>query len=141
MYLVAVMDWAGRQVFSCRLSNTFDSRFCVDAFKEVLCRYGAPDIFNSDQGGLFISKAFTGVLKQSQVRISMDGKGRLKNNIVIEQLWRPLKYERIYLKAYETGVELFKNSADWFNCSTRAENIHRLTNKHSTPCITKLLSH
>lgn len=66
MYLVAVMDWAGRQVLNCRLSNTFDSRFCVDAYKEVLYRYGAPDIFNSDQGGLFISKAFTGVLKQWQ---------------------------------------------------------------------------
>ena len=109
MYLVAIMDWASRKVLGWRLSNTLDSRFCVDALKEALCRYGAPGIFNSDQGGQFTSEAFTGVLKQWQVRISMDGKGRFRDNIFIERLWRTLKYERIYLRAYETGAELFKD--------------------------------
>ncbi len=115
MYLVAIMDWASRKVLSWRLSNTLDSRFCVDALKEALCRYGAPEIFNSDQGGQFTCETFTNVLKQWQVRISMDGKGRFKDNIFIERLWRTLKYERVYLRAYESGSELFKDLSDWFN--------------------------
>lgn len=115
MYLVAIMDWTSRKVLSWRLSNTLDSRFCVDALKEALCRYGAPEIFNSDQGGQFTCEAFTNVLKQWQVRISMDGKGRFKDNIFIERLWRTLKYERVYLRAYESGSELFKDLSDWFN--------------------------
>ena len=115
MYLVAIMDWASRKVLSWRLSNTLDSRFCVDALKEALRGYGAPGIFNSDQGAQFTSEAFTKVLKQWQVRISMDGKGRFKDNIFIERLWRTLKYERIYLRGYETGAELFKDLTEWFN--------------------------
>lgn len=98
-----------------RLSNTLDSRFCVNALKALLCRYGAPEIFNSDQGGQFTSEAFTGVLKQWQVMISMDGKGRFRGNIFIERLWRALKYERVYLRAYETRTELFKDLTDWSN--------------------------
>ncbi len=115
MYLVAIMDWASRKVLSWRLSNTLESRFCVEALKEALNQYGAPEIFNSDQGGQFTSEAFTEVLKQWQVRISMDGKGRFKDNIFIERLWRTLKYERIYLKSYETGTELAKDLTDWFS--------------------------
>jgi putative transposase len=130
MYLVAIMDWASRKVLSWRLSNTLDSRFCVEALKEALYRYGAPEIFNSDQGSQFTSEAFTGVLKQWQVRISMDGKGRFKDNIFIERLWRTLKYERIYLRAYETGAELFKDLTDWFtwyNASRKHTSLDKQT--------------
>lgn len=114
MYLIAIMDWATRKVLSWRLSNTLDTRFCVEALKEALCKYGAPEIFNTDQGCQFTSEAFISVLKSWNVRISMDGKGRFKDNIFIERLWRTLKYERIYLKTYETGTELFKDLTNWF---------------------------
>lgn len=119
MYLVAIMDWATRKVLSWRLSNTLDTCFCVEALKEAILKYGAPEIFNSDQGCQFTSESFTKLLKQWNVRISMDGKGRFKDNIFIERLWRTLKYERIYLKAYETGTELKKDLKDWFNWYNR----------------------
>lgn len=115
MYLIAIIDWATRKVLSWRLSNTLDTHFCVAALKEALFKYGPPEIFNSDQGCQFTSEAFTSVLKQWNVRISMDGKGRFKDNIFIERLWRTLKYERIYLRTYETGTELSKDLTDWFN--------------------------
>ena len=115
MYLIAIMDWATRKVLSWRLSNTLDTRFCVEALKEALFKYGAPEIFNTDQGCQFTSEAFTTVLKTWNVKISMDGKGRFKDNIFIERLWRTLKYERIYLKTYETGAELSKELTYWFN--------------------------
>lgn len=115
MYLVAIMDWHSRKVLSWRLSNTLDTRFCVEALKEALLKYGAPDVFNSDQGCQFTSEAFTSVLRQWNVKISMDGKGRFKDNIFIERLWRTLKYERIYLRTYEIGTELSKDLTDWFN--------------------------
>jgi putative transposase len=115
MYLIAIMDWATRKVLSWRLSNTLDTRFCVEALKEALFKYGAPEIFNTDQGCQFTSEAFTSVLKTWNVRISMDGKGRFKDNIFIERLWRTLKYERIYLKTYETGTQLFKDLTIWFS--------------------------
>jgi putative transposase len=115
MYLIAIMDWSTRKVLSWRLSNTLDTRFCVEALKEALFKYGAPDIFNTDQGCQFTSEAFTSVLKAWNVKISMDGKGRFKDNIFIERLWRTLKYERIYLKTYETGPELSKDLTYWFN--------------------------
>lgn len=114
MYLIAIMDWATRRVLSWRLSNTLDTKFCVEALKEALFKYGAPETFNTDQGCQFTSEAFTSVLKTWNIRISMDGKGRFKDNIFIERLWRTLKYERIYLKAYETGAELFKDLTIWF---------------------------
>lgn len=115
MYLIAIMDWASRKVLSWRLSNTLDAHFCVEALKEALLKYGAPEIFNSDQGCQFTSEAFTSVLKTWNVRISMDGKGRFKDNIFIERLWRTLKYERIYLEDYETGTELSRDLKVWFN--------------------------
>lgn len=115
MYLIAIMDWATRKVLSWRLSNTLDTRFCVEALKEALFKYGAPEIFNTDQGCQFTSEAFTSVLKTWNVKISMDGKGRFKDNIFIERLWRTLKYERIYLRTYETGTELSKDLTYWFN--------------------------
>ena len=97
LYLVAIMDWATRHVLAWRLSNTMDSRFCIEALREALARYGKPAIFNTDQGSQFTSLDFTGVLKNAEIAISMDGRGRCLDNIFIERLWRSLKYEAVYL--------------------------------------------
>src|SRR5262252_3018031 len=103
LYLVAVMDWASRAVLSWRLSNTMDVSFCVAALEEALLRFGKPEIFNTDQGSQFTSAAFTGVLEQAGIQISMDGRGRWMDNVFIERLWRSLKHEEIYLKGYADG--------------------------------------
>jgi putative transposase len=105
LYLVAVMDWASRRVLAWRLSNTLDAEFCVDALEEALVRHGRPEIFNTDQGSQFTSAAFTGLLVEHGVAISMDGKGRFLDNILIERLWRSLKYEEVFIKAYATVAE------------------------------------
>lgn len=103
LYLVAVMDWASRKVLSWRLSNTLEASFCVEALEEALALFGAPEIFNTDQGSQFTSDDFTSVLKNAGVRISMDGKGRWMDNVFIERLWRSLKYECVYLAEYDSG--------------------------------------
>ena len=115
LYLVAIMDWASRKVLSWRLSNTVDADFCVSALEEAMARYGTPEIFNTDQGSQFTSDAFTHVLKEAGVRISMDGKGRWMDNIMIERLWRSLKYECIYLHAFETGSEVRQGLTRWID--------------------------
>ena len=106
MYLVAIMDWYSRRVLSWRVSNTLDTDFCIDALEEALKRFGAPEIFNTDQGSQFTSEAFTGVLRDYRIAISMDGKGRWVDNVFVERLWRSVKYEDVYLRAYETPAEL-----------------------------------
>ncbi|HHG3104801.1 TPA: IS3 family transposase [Vibrio parahaemolyticus] len=105
LYLVAIIDWYSRKVLSWRLSNTMDTSFCIEALEEALKHYGPPDIFNSDQGSQFTSSEFTQKLTAHGVRISMDGKGRWVDNVFIERLWRSLKYEEVYLKAYTTPRE------------------------------------
>jgi len=105
LYLVAVMDWASRAILAWRLSNTMDTRFCLDALEEALARYGKPEIFNTDQGSQFTSAAFTGKLAAHGIRISMDGRGRYLDNIFIERLWRSLKHENVYLMGYADGRE------------------------------------
>ena len=100
-YLVAVMDLYSRKILSWRLSNTLDSRFCVEALEEALRKYGKPNIFNTDQGAQFSARAFTGVLELHNIQISMDGKGRWIDNVFIERFWRSLKYEEVYLYAYD----------------------------------------
>jgi len=100
-YLVAIMDWHTRRVLSWRLSNTMESSFCVDALEEALSRFPAPEIFNTDQGAQFTADVFTGLLRRRGIRISMDGKGRCLDNVFIERLWRSLKYEEVYLYAYD----------------------------------------
>lgn len=102
MYLTVVMDGYSRRVLSWRVSNTLDSAFCIAALEEALARYGAPEIFNTDQGCQFTSEAFTAVLKAHHIAISMDGKRRWVDNVFVERLWRSVKYEDIYLRAYET---------------------------------------
>lgn len=102
VYLVAIVDWYSRRVLAWRLSNTLTTDFCVDALQEAIARYGQPDIFNTDQGSQFTSAEFTGVLKQHGIRISMDGKGCWRDNVFVERLWRTIKYEEVYLKAYDS---------------------------------------
>jgi putative transposase len=104
-YLVAIMDWHSRRVLSWRLSNTLDASFCIEALQEALSRFRRPEIFNSDQGSQFTSADFTAVLLAAGVKISMDGKGRCIDNVFVERLWRSLKYEDVYLKAYTNLVE------------------------------------
>jgi putative transposase len=103
LYLVAIMDWFSRKVLAWRLSNTMDADFCVTALEEAIARFGKPDIFNTDQGSQFTSFAFTNTLKDADIRISMDGRGRWMDNVFIERLWRSLKYECVFLNAFETG--------------------------------------
>ena len=113
VYLVAVMDWFSRRVLAWRLSTGMETGFCVEALQEALDRYGSPEIFNTDQGVQFTSEAFTGVLASSGIRIRMDGKGRYLDNIFIERLWRSLKYEDIYIKAYASVAEARRGIGDW----------------------------
>jgi putative transposase len=104
-YLVAIMDWYSRRVLAWRLSNTLDTSFCVAALQEALDRFGQPDIFNTDQGAQFTAEAFTSVLLERDIKISMDGKGRCIDNIFVERLWRSVKYEEVYLHAYDNVAE------------------------------------
>jgi len=113
LYLVAIMDWASRKVLAWRLPNTMDAEFCVAALRDALSRFGKPKIFNTDQGGQFTSADFTGALRDAGVRISMDGLGRWMDNVFIERLWRSLKYECVYLNAFETGSELRAGLGRW----------------------------
>ena len=118
-YLVAVMDWFSRKVLSWQVSNTMDGAFCIEALEEALLNYRKPTIFNSDQGAQFTANAFTGCLKQAEVQISMDGRGRCYDNIFIERLWRSLKYELIYLKAFDDGKHLTQEVNTWFHWYNR----------------------
>jgi len=102
VYLAAVMDWHSRRVLAWRLSISMDTSFCAEAVEEAVARYGTPEIFNTDQGSQFTSSAFTSMLLGQGIRISMDGKGCWRDNVFVERLWRSIKYEEVYLHAYET---------------------------------------
>lgn len=115
MYLVAILDWHSRRVLSWRVSNTLDTEFCIEALQEALQRFGTPEIFNTDHGAPFTCEAFTaGLLKDQGIAISMDGKGRWVDNVFVERLWRSVKYEDVYLRAYETPAALRKGLARYF---------------------------
>jgi putative transposase len=130
LYLVAIMDWHSRKVLSWRLSNSLDAAPCVEALEEALANYGTPEIFNSDQGCQFTSEDFTDVLKDNGVKISMDGKGRWMDNVFIERLWRSLKYEEVYLKAYDSVAQARQGIGDWlmfYNEERRHASLSRMT--------------
>ena len=130
LYLVAIMDWHSRKVLSWRLSNSLDAAPCVEALEEALANYGTPDIFNSDQGCQFTSENFTDVLKDNGIKISMDGKGRWMDNVFIERLWRSLKYEEVYLKAYDSVAQAKQGIGDWlmfYNEERRHASLSRMT--------------
>jgi putative transposase len=130
MYLVAVMDWNSRKVLSWRLSNTLDTDFCVDALEEAINGFGIPDIFNTDQGAQFTSKAFTDTLKRHDIKISMDGRGRVQDNIFIERLWWTVKHHYIYLHVFDNGTQLRTGLGQWFkhyNCERSHQALDNLT--------------
>jgi putative transposase len=126
LYLVAIMDWASRKVLAWRLSNTMEADFCVAALEEAIARYGRPEIFNTDQGSQFTSFAFTTTLRDAGIRISMDGRGRWMDNVFIERLWRSLKYECVFLNAFETGSEAWAGIGRWIGYynATRPHSAH-----------------
>ncbi len=113
LYLVAIMDWASRRVLAWKLSNTMDTDFCIEALDEAMARFGRPEIFNTDQGSQFTSPRFTGRLIDAGVKVSMVGRGRWMDNVFIERLWRSVKYECVYLHAYETGSEARAGIGRW----------------------------
>jgi putative transposase len=115
VYCAAVMDWATRRVLTWRVSITLDSTFCIDAVTDALARYGRPAIFNTDQGAQFTSAAFTGLLRDHGIAISMDGKGCWRDNVLVERLWRSLKYEEVYLHAYDSVSAAHAGLARYFH--------------------------
>jgi putative transposase len=137
-YLVAIMDWRSRKVLAWRLSNTLDASFCTEALEEAIRRFGAPEIFNTDQGSQFTSEAFTGILDTHGINISMDGRGRWMDNVFIERLWRSVKYEDVYLKAYSSIAEARQGLREYFefyNRRRRHQSLDRRT-PHDVYCST-----
>ena len=115
VYLCAIVDWASRRVLSHRVSISMDASFCVEALEEALARYGQPEIFNTDQGSQFTSDDFTAALKARGVAISMDGKGAWRDNVFVERLWRSIKYEEVYLHAYDSVNDAKTGLARYIN--------------------------
>ena len=105
VYLAAVVDWFSRRVLAWRLSITMEAAFCIEALEEALAKHGRPEIFNTDQGSQFTSEAFTGVLIANTVAISMDGKGAWRDNVFVERIWKSVKYEEVYLRAYDSVAD------------------------------------
>ena len=129
IYLVAIMDWFSRYVLSWRTSNSMDSGFCIEALEDALVKK-KPEIFNSDQGSQFTSNDFIQILKEQDIRISMDGRGRALDNIMIERLWRSVKYEEVYLKDYETvrdAVDGLRKYLDFYNNTRIHQSLGYLT--------------
>ena len=114
VYLAAVLDWFSRRVLSWRLSITMDVDFCLEAVEEALARYGRPEIFNTDQGSQFTSAAFTGLLLENAIAVSMDGRGAWRDNVFVERLWRSVKYEEVYLRAYDSVGEARASLSRYF---------------------------
>ena len=130
VYLTAVIDWYSRRVLAWRLSITMDTDFCIEAVEDAIARYGTPEIFNTDQGSQFTSQAFTGLLKEHGIAISMDGKGCWRDNVFIERLWKSLKYEEVYLHAYDSvghAKGALERYLDFYNRRRPHSALNRLT--------------
>ena len=115
MYLTVIFDWFSRKILSWQLSNTLESDFCLEALEEALSLYGKPEIFNTDQGVQYTSEAFTSLLKEQEIAISMDGKGRYLDNIMNERLWRTLKHDYLYLHSFDKVLDLKKGLHQFIN--------------------------
>jgi putative transposase len=130
VYLVAVIDWFSRRVLAWKLSITMDTSFCIEALDEALSKHGKPEIFNTDQGSQFTSEAFTGRLKEEGIAISMDGKGRWCDNVFVERFWKSIKYEHVYLHAYESVLEArtkIGGYIDFYNTTRPHSSLNALT--------------
>ena len=130
VYLCAVLDWASRRVLAWQLSNTLTTDFCIEAVQEAVTRYGTPDIFNTDQGSQFTSLEFTGLLKEHGIAISMDGRGCWRDNVFVERLWKSVKYEEVYLHAYETVSAAHKGLARYLTFYNQTRP-HRALDGHT----------
>lgn len=128
-YLIAIVDWYSRYVLSWRLSNTLEADFCIEALQEAIEKYGAPDVFNTDQGTQFTSQDFISVLTTHNISISMDGRGRCLDNIFVERLWRTVKYENVYLKGYQTIPEARSGLTEYFEFYNKERFHQSLDNK------------
>ena len=129
-YLVAILDWHSRKILSWRVSNTMDADFCIAALKEAIAKYGRPEIFNTDQGSQFTSEGWISVLKEHEIAISMDGRGRALDNVFIERFWRTVKYEYIYLHPADDGAEFRKGLGSyiqWYNQQRRHSSLEDKT--------------
>jgi putative transposase len=133
-YLTAIIDWYSRQVLAWRVSNTLETDACVEALEEALRRYRAPDICNTDQGAQYTSEAFTAVLKSHGGTISMDGKGRWVDNVFVERLWRSVKYEDVYLRAYDTPAALRVGLTHYFHFYN-TERSHQALNRQTPDAV------
>jgi putative transposase len=134
VYLAVVLDWFSRRVLSWRVSITMEAAFCVEALEDALARHGNPEICNTDQGSQFTGAAFTGVLIKSGIAISMDGKGAWRDNVFVERLWRSVKYEEVYLKAYDTASEARASIGrylDFYNCRRPHSSLDGSTPDHA----------
>ena len=130
VYLAAVVDWFSRRVLAWRLSITMEATFCIEAVEEALAKYGRPEIFNTDQGSQFTSVGFTGVLLNNAIAISMDGKGSWRDNVFVERIWKSVKYEEVYLKAYASVGEARTSIGrylDFYNCRRPHSSLDRKT--------------
>jgi putative transposase len=130
VFLAAVMDWHSRRVLAWRVSISMDTAFCVEAVEEAFTRHGKPEIFNTDQGSQFTSEAFTGLLRDNGIAISMDGRGSWKDNVFVERLWKSVKYEEVYLKAYETVSEARRSIGaylEFYNGQRPHSSLDRMT--------------
>jgi len=128
MYLAVVMDWYSRKVLAWQLSNTLETDFCVQALEEALLKHGRPEIFNTDQGAQFTSQAFTGLLKSHEIQISMDGRGRVQDNIFIERLWWSVKYQYLYLWSFDNAAQLRQGLFQWFQLYNQERSHQALDN-------------
>jgi putative transposase len=134
VYLAAVVDWFSRRVLAWRLSITLETGFCIEALEEALARHGRPDIFNTDQGSQFTSAEFTGILIRNAIAISMDGKGAWRDNVFVERIWRSVKYEEVYLRAYDTVSEARASIGrylDFYNAKRPHSSLDRQTPDHA----------
>jgi putative transposase len=134
VYLAVVLDWFSRRVLSWRVSITMEAAFCVEALEDALARHGNPDICNTDQGSQFTGAAFTGVLIENEIAISMDGKGAWRDNVFVERLWRSVKYEEVYLRAYDTASEARASIGrylDFYNCRRPHSSLDGTTPDHA----------
>ena len=134
VYLAAVLDWATRRVLSWRLPNTLTTDFYLEAVEDALQRYGKPEIFNTDQGSQFTSTEFVGLLQGHRIRVSMNGKGRRVDNVFAERLWKSVKYEKVYLQAYDTVSQAREGLQRYFTFYNERRLLHRLTVKPPIAC-------
>ena len=132
VYLAAVVDWFSRRVLSHRVSITMEAGFCLEALEEALAKHGRPEIFNTDQGSQFTSEAFTGVLIENEIAVSMDGKGAWRDNVFVERIWKSVKYEEVYLHAYDSVADARASIGrylDFYNCASQHPSVYVIEEK------------